>query len=361
MKNPNSRFNFIRYANVWEDADLLCEALAPTAHQGNILSISSSGDNVLALLTLDPKKIVAIDLSAPQLACLQLRIAAFKELDHTSLCQFLGVHPSENRISTYKDLLKCHLSAPATAFWDERLSEIQNGVIHAGKFERYLRLFGKWVLPFIHSRSTIEELLKPKPLQKRLDFYNQKWDRWKWRLLFKLFFSRSVMGHAGRDPSFFNHVQGTVAKQILARTKHALTQCPTHQNPYLHYILKGNFGPETLPRYLRPKYFHAIQSRVDRIQLVQGPVTQVEERFDAFNLSDIFEYMNEAEFEACYQTILAKASPNARLVYWNLLVPRSCPKSCLHRVTALTELATLLHTKDQAWFYQKLLIEQCAP
>jgi len=38
--NQKSRFNFIRYANVWEDADILCAALAPTAQQGRILSIA---------------------------------------------------------------------------------------------------------------------------------------------------------------------------------------------------------------------------------------------------------------------------------------------------------------------------------
>jgi S-adenosylmethionine-diacylglycerol 3-amino-3-carboxypropyl transferase len=244
--NHKSIFNFIRYANVWEDADILCEALAPCARQGKILSVASSGDNALALLTLDPKEIVAVDLSAPQLACLELRIAAFKELDYTGLCQFLGVLSSKNRVETYQNLLKPHLSINTIAFWDERLNEIRNGIIHAGKFERYLRLFGKWVLPLIHSHSTIEELLKLKSEEERIRFYERKWDSWRWRLLFKIFFSRFVMGRAGRDPSFFNHVEGTVGERILTRTKQALTASSVHENPYLYYILKGNFSTEIL-------------------------------------------------------------------------------------------------------------------
>jgi len=357
--NQKSRFNFIRYANVWEDADILCAALAPTAQQGRILSIASSGDNVLALLTLDPKEIVAVDLSAPQLACLEIRIAAFKELDYPRLCEFLGIQPSQNRVEIYQNLLKRHLSVKTIAFWDERLSEIRNGIIHAGKFERYLRLFGKWVLPLVHSHSTINELLKEKSQQERMKFYEEKWDHWRWRLLFKVFFSRFVMGRAGRDPSFFNHVEGTVGERILARSKHALTECPTHQNPFLHYILKGNFSMDNLPRYLRQEHFDAIQSKINRITLVQGPATDVEGGFDAFNLSDVFEYMSQEEFTACYEKLIRQAKPKARIAYWNMLVPRSCPQGYLDRVSPLNELADSLHKEDQAWFYQKFVIEQC--
>src|SRR5205085_2322120 len=71
----------VRYASVWEDADVLCEALAPVSQGGRLLSIASAGDNVLALLTLDPAEVVAIDTNPAQLACLELRRAAFRRLD----------------------------------------------------------------------------------------------------------------------------------------------------------------------------------------------------------------------------------------------------------------------------------------
>ena len=69
--SQKASFDFIRYGSVWEDADILCAALAPTAKGGRILSIASSGDNVLAMLTLDPKEIIAADLNPSQLACLE--------------------------------------------------------------------------------------------------------------------------------------------------------------------------------------------------------------------------------------------------------------------------------------------------
>ena len=75
----------IRYASVWEDADVLCEALEPRAAGGRLLSIASAGDNALALLTLDPAEVVAVDLNPAQLACLELRIVAIRHLGDEEL------------------------------------------------------------------------------------------------------------------------------------------------------------------------------------------------------------------------------------------------------------------------------------
>src|ERR1035438_6503552 len=52
------RRNALHYSCVWEDADVLCQALAPVAQGRRLLSISSAGDNSLALLTLDPSEVV---------------------------------------------------------------------------------------------------------------------------------------------------------------------------------------------------------------------------------------------------------------------------------------------------------------
>ena len=110
-------FDFVRYGSVWEDADVLCAALEPAARNGRVLSIASAGDNALALLTLDPAEVVAADLSAAQLACVELRIAALRALDDGALLGFLGILPAPDRAATY-GRLRGALGAEARAFWD---------------------------------------------------------------------------------------------------------------------------------------------------------------------------------------------------------------------------------------------------
>ena len=356
-------FDFIRYASVWEDADVLCEALAPVARGGRLLSIASAGDNALALLTLDPGEVVAVDLSSAQLACVALRLAAFRRLEHPELLEFLGVtggnepSVSSRRLACYR-LLRSDLPTEAGAFWDSRADAIALGVIHAGKFERYFHRFRRFVLPLIHSRAMVEDLRKPRPAAERERFYEQRWNTWRWRGLFRVFFSRAVMGRLGRDPEFFAHVEGAVSERILARTRYAFTALPVESNPYLAYTMTGNFRAGALPRYLRPEFAATIRARIDRVRLERAPADAVAGPFVGFNLSDIFEYMSPAEHERCYASLLDRAAPGARLVYWNMLAPRARPEREAARARPLDALAGQLHARDQAWFYQRLHVDE---
>ncbi|MCC7142644.1 MAG: DUF3419 family protein [Candidatus Eisenbacteria bacterium] len=349
-------FDFVRYASVWEDADILCEALAESARGGRVLSIASAGDNALALLTLDPAEVVAVDLNRAQIACVELRRVAFRRLDYEPLLAFLGVLPAADRNATYHRL-RSELPADAARFWDDRPAEIASGVIHAGKFERYFTAFRTRILPLVHGAGMVRRLRTGRTLDEQRRFYSDRWNTWRWRLLFKLFFSRFVMGRLGRDPAFFDHVEGSVAERILERTRYALTEIPVASNPYLAYILTGSFPPEALPLYLRRSVFEAIRSSLDRLTAVVQPADQTAGPFHGFNLSDIFEYMSEAEHARVYAALLDRAAPGARLAYWNMLAPRGVPREET-RARALPELAASLHARDQAWFYQRFHVDQ---
>jgi S-adenosylmethionine-diacylglycerol 3-amino-3-carboxypropyl transferase len=349
-------FGFIRYGSVWEDADVLCEALAPVARAGRLLSVASAGDNALALLTLDPAEVVAVDLSAAQLACLELRVAALRRLPYDDLLAFLGARPSTTRAQVYADL-RADLPDGARSFWDAHGRALAEGPIHAGKFERYFGLFRRWVLPLVHSAGTLRELHRPKSLEAQREFYARRWDTWRWRALFRVFFSRAVMGRLGRDPEFFAGVEGPVATRILERTRWALTEIPLATNPYFIYIVTGNFTPQALPRYLRQEHLDVIRPRLDRLRLAEGAAQEVEGMFDGFNLSDIFEYMSPDEHERCYGALLEHARRGARLAYWNMLAPRARPERLAPRVRPLADLARDLHQRDKAWFYQRFHVD----
>jgi S-adenosylmethionine-diacylglycerol 3-amino-3-carboxypropyl transferase len=121
-------FSQIRYAQCWEDADILLEAL--NIRPGEVcLSIGSAGDNALSLLTCQPERVVVIDLNPSQLACLELRVAAYRELDHEGLLELMGSRPSGRRAALYQRC-RCHLAASACDFWDARPQEIADRKAH---------------------------------------------------------------------------------------------------------------------------------------------------------------------------------------------------------------------------------------
>src|SRR5205807_6422671 len=95
-----ANFSMVRYAQCWEDADVLLEAL--DVQPGDVcLSIASAGDNTLALLSRNPARVLAVDLSPAQLACLELRVAAYRELSHPELLELIGSRPSRRRDVLY--------------------------------------------------------------------------------------------------------------------------------------------------------------------------------------------------------------------------------------------------------------------
>jgi S-adenosylmethionine-diacylglycerol 3-amino-3-carboxypropyl transferase len=357
----NADFSQIRYAQCWEDADVLLDALEVQAGD-TCLSIASAGDNSLALLTRDPARVVALDLNPSQLACLELRVAAYRELDHPALLELIGSRPSERRTELYQ-ACRPRLGPEVQRFWDSRPEEIALGIGAIGKFERYFELFRTRVLPLVHSRKRIDALLAGGTPAECEEFYETKWNSWRWQLLFRLFFSRFVMGRAGRDPAFFKYVTGSVSDRILERSRYALTELNPAENPYLQWILHGSH-PRALPFALRPENFDAIRGNLDRLE---WHLASMEDYLasrgkgapiDRFNLSDIFEYMSEENYHGLLRKILGASRSGTRLAYWNTLADRSRPESMAGELRALTEFSRELHLRDKAFFYCHFVVEE---
>src|SRR5690242_17469125 len=167
-------FSQIRYAQCWEDADILLEGL-DIQPGDSCLSIASAGDNALAMLSRAPSRLVALDLSPAQLACVALRVAAYRELSHPELLELIGSRPSRRRPELYR---RCRplLDAAARAFWDAHPAEVAAGVGGAGKFERYFALFRRRVLPLVHRGRAVHALLRGGDFDQRRRFYDGCWD-----------------------------------------------------------------------------------------------------------------------------------------------------------------------------------------
>jgi S-adenosylmethionine-diacylglycerol 3-amino-3-carboxypropyl transferase len=172
------------------------------------------------------------------------------------------------------------------------------------------------------------------------------------------------MGALGRDPEFFKYVQGSVADRILSRTRHALVHLDPSENPYLHWILTGTHG-KALPQALEEKNFQPIRQALteQRLKIVHGSLEEVLENspphpFDAYNLSDIFEYMSEENTAALLKKIHTASAPAARLAYWNMLAPRSRPESMSHLLKPHPTESETLFQQDRAFFYSRFIIEE---
>lgn len=354
-----ARFDHIRYAQLWEDADVLCAALRQQPG-ATLVSICSAGDNALAMLLLDPARVVVVDLSAAQIDCLHLRIAAFKSLSHPEFLELFGARPSRQRGQLLDRVLRA-TGAETRAFWAAlKPGVVAHGAGGVGKFERYFRIFRKALLPLVHSSKTLDDTFVSRSKPEREVFLNTRFNSWRWKLLLNVFFSRFMMGRMGRDKAFFDHVEGSVAQHVARRIRHAAVTCDPAENPYLHWILKGGHGA-ALPMTWRAEHFTVIRSRLDRLDIRLGSLeafVSTGEKADGFNLSDIFEYMSAEVFAQVYGAVLAAANPGARLVYWNMMVPRRVPQAFCDRVLTRTAEEERLKLLDKAFFYSDFVIEE---
>ena len=352
-------FDAIRYAQLWEDGDILCRAIG--AQPGaTLVSIGSAGDNALSLLTLDAARVVAADLSAAQLSAIRLRLAAWPILSRDELLELMGSRPSGRRAALLDRVLaKC--DADSATRWDAlRGDVVAYGAGGVGKFERYFRIFRRYLLPLVHSKATVANVFTACDADARRVFLEQRWNNRRWRWLLALFFSRQAMGALGRDPAFFDHVEGSVADHVARRIAHAFVANDPRDNPYLHWILRGTHG-EALPHCYWPENHALIRERLDRVALFHGAIEEVAARetgVAGWNLSDIFEYMSEAGAEACYRALVTASRPGARLVYWNMMVPRAMPPSLAGEVRPLPEVAGPLGDADRAFFYRAFHVDE---
>ncbi len=350
-------FDFIRYANCWEDADILLEGLNAQPNK-KIMSVASAGDNSFSLLVTNPEMVVAVDVSEIQLYLVELKKAAITHLEYEEVLAFLGFKASSKRSETFNNL-KEHLSSKAIQYWEKHIDQIKDGVINQGKFEKYFQLFSRKILPFIHTKKTAERLLNPKSEAEQVLFYNKKWNTFRWRMLFKIFFSKYIMGKFGRDPEFLKEVEVNVGSHIFEKAAHQLKSQAAQDNFILRYNLTGNFG-DLLPHYLQPAHFKIIKKNINRLHIKQGfaedAINQYGE-FDYMNLSNIFEYMDREQFHIVSENLVSGLKEGGKMAYWNLMVPRRMSKlfkELEYQETTSKEMTA----KDKGFFYNQFIVDQ---
>lgn len=360
-------FQEIRYAQVWEDPRVLRQGLAVTPGDA-VFSIGAAGDNALALLLDDPAVVWVVDFSPAQLALVELKRAALAVLDVHELHAFFGVTSTSRRLDTWKVALRPQLSPEARAFFDARTSLIEGGLLSAGRFERYFATFRRGVLPLVQTPRDVRAFLDAQTLEEQRAIFRDRWDNRRWRALFRVFFGKTLLGRLGRDPSFFSFVEDNdVGRVFLERATRALCDLPVRDNFFIEWILTGRYsGRHGLPPWLEPDHVVVLRSRLDRLVLVgdtlDGALARADApRFSAFNLSDVFEWMSPAQTLASQRLVVERAAPGARLVYWNLLVPRRRAPELAGVIHPDEEASSALHAIDRAFFYRDVVVERVTP
>lgn len=348
--------DIINYSQCWEDPKILQDALRISKNDV-VLSITSGGDNTLALLSRNPQKVISIDINRAQNNLLELKIAAIKSLDYLKFLNFMGVEDSIDRISLFTKC-KPYLKSNTYRWWFQNQSLIKKGIIHAGKFEKFITRFRKYVLPFIHSKKTINEFIVVSSIQEQVKFYINRWDSRKWRLYFRLSSHPFILNRFGRQKEMSSQTTITkVAHKYLERLEKNLNNVLLSQNYFMQYCLIGTYG-KVPPLYIEEKNYKKIKSFptssliIETTDALNYLKSKPANTFSKYNLSDIFETFPQDNYETLWSEIIRTSKKNAVVAYWNNLVTRPVPHQLKAKLKEEKKLSAKLSRKDRVFFYE---------
>lgn len=352
----------ISYSMCWEDPLILIEGLKISS-KDSVLSIVSGGENLFAILLNEPKNVVGIDLKKEQIFLTKLKVSGIKNLDFEEFGEFIG-HVKSNRRLPLFERLKEDLDKECLNYWQNNLDLIKRGIIHCGKFERYLNKFLKYCLPLIISKNKIHQFLLLNTLKEQKEFYETYWNNWRFRFLFKLFFSRKGL-ESGRDKEYFEHLnKENISNHYLVKVRHGLTEVPIKTNYFMHYILTGKIPlPFKDHPYLDRKNYNRLKKilKEKKVMLINEDILNYlkkskENSFSRYNLSDVFEGKTKEEYEEILTQIKKVSIKDSRICYWNNLVIRDNHK--ISNIIKYKKLSKELYNKDRVHFYSNFIVEK---
>jgi S-adenosylmethionine-diacylglycerol 3-amino-3-carboxypropyl transferase len=343
----------------WEDPESDHAALQVNPRE-RILAITSGGCNVLGFLLFDPSVIYSIDINPAQSWLLELKIAAFKGLSYDEFIAFAGLKQSGERTNIYRKITPL-LSKEAKEFWDHQHSIINNGFLMSGKYERFIRIAGRF-LNLLQGKKRVLGLfaLKSQPEQEK--YFDEVWNTKRFHYLFKILFNKRMLAKRGLVADYFHFDDGSksFAESFYNRSRKAFRDIPIRGNYFLSLYLLGKYQSyEQVPAYLKKGNFEIIKSRVDRIKIItsdaQGWLDEMPEAsIDCFALSNICELMSEKDTVRLFTAVKRTATKGARIIFRNLMIPREIPDTLKEQIVKDVPLSQRLYDNDRSFVYGKV-------
>ncbi len=325
-----------------------------------VMTVTSGGCNTLEFLLDDPAHVYALDINPLQSYLLELKCAAIRHLDHRDLLAFIGVSPSETRGGVF-EVLAGDLTAPAAQYWRSRPDAISRGIIKAGNYESFIRLFSSFLRVF-QGKRRIDGLLQCETAQQQQAYFEDHWNTLRWRLLFKLLANKWVLARRGLSVDYFKFDDGSssFSESFLRRARHAMREIPIQTNYFLAQYLLGRYTSESIvPAYLLEANLPVIKQRLDRIEIVTAPAQewlsqQPASSIDCFSLSNICELMSPEETDRLFSEVARSAADSGRICFRNLIVPRGVPEPLQHQLVLQEDLSRELLAQDRSFVYSRV-------
>ena len=365
MKNNSSKeqgqvqLSKLIFTHNWEDPAIDEKAL-DLKKDDVVFTITSGCCNTLGFLRFNPSKIYCVDINAAQNHLMELKKAAFEQLDYSTMAGFFGLKKLSNRYSVYTSL-KNSLSPQALNFWNLNKRTIEKGLIMNGRYERFIKVAGAFIR-LLQGSKKVNNLFELQSVEEQKTFFHEKWDNKRWRWIFNTLFYKKRLAKKGLVAEYFHFDDGSssFSESFYKRASHMMKDIPVQSNYFAALYYLGHYlNEEAIPEYLKPENFGLIKQNIHKVFPFAADCKywleqQPDNTFDAFALSNICELMDENDTLKLFNEVLRTAKPGARVIFRNLMIPREVPESLRSGIVKNEELSASLQKLDRSFVYGKV-------
>lgn len=330
------------------------EAAALDLPGRHVLSIASAGDMALSLLALGAADVTAVDVAPSQLHLGELKRAAVIHLDREEATRFLGLLPATAaERQRWLTVLMEHLPAPARQFWSAQRRTALRGAIWGGRYEQYLGTVRTLVRPIAGNR--FRRLVECRTIDEQRCAFARDFDRPVLRLMFRLMFHPRLYARRGMDPRALQHrnASESLGDRFFERFRAMCVGSPSRDNPLLQIHLLGRVrDSDVVPAYLTEHGVRVIRERAGAISFVHASVVDVlascpPNRFDAFHLSNVADWLPAQSFEQLLAAIAGRARRPTRLIWRHLHCDHPIPDALKPVIRVNSALSARLQDADR--------------
>lgn len=302
------------YAQSWEDPRLL-HSLWDRYPADHYHLIASGGDHALDLALRGYTNLDIYDLEAIQLSHVATKIEA--------------LHQSESR----RNILFGYRNAT-------------HGLLHNGRLERFLSIFGRRILPLLVPHATRDALRNAHTPDQQISLWDGPWQTSRWRWAAHRYFEPQRVDGARHPGLTAESKRPKQPINYLSQFRAALGTYALRDNPYTEYPLFGTYRESHIPYLDEGLSASALrQLRLHHMGIEQA-LSQAEPGRRGIHASDILEGRTPTEVQKFFETVDRACTSGSSLIFWDHRFRTEFPDWWLQTWTPVADLP-----RDRVPFY----------
>jgi S-adenosylmethionine-diacylglycerol 3-amino-3-carboxypropyl transferase len=251
--------------------------------------------------------------------------------------------------------LSSTLESENKQYWSLFFQQHTDGIIQAGKLEKYLTGFIRSLDPVLQEK--LRRLIEFTDVDEQRSYFLKELHHSVFRDQFIEYFDRQNLSK-GRDPRLFRYAGESGGESFYLRLMQQLSGQLAKHNFFFRFFF---FGPLHLPESILPPCYQkanflSLREKLPKLKIVNGEaidylLSEEGRQINKASLSNIFEYTSVQEFGAVSRALFEDFSRPLKVIFWNLLQDQGVSQGQSGSGAPLREEVSDKLSRQEACFY----------